>query len=279
MSEIVTVEHQAELVEESDQDRLARLTPLLMAPFADDLVGYKPTVWCTACTANKKDKHCDRHKRIKCDVCKALISEAHTDLSYVGHAVVTTRLLAVDPAWNWEPMGYAQDGTPATSNGGMWIRLTIGGVTRIGYGDGGPGHNGIKEMIGDAIRNAAYRFGVATYLWGGRQQQAMQEAAAQAVVDGPSAEELAAELNDVKVRQRIEWATTVDQLRALWGMTTSDELHGLITAKSATLSEQTPAERQDAAVHAASFPDDASSAPETESPQTRTITRRGAPPS
>ncbi len=52
-------------------------------------------------------------------------------------------------------------------NGGLWIRLTVLGVTRLGYGDaeGKTGGNAIKEAIGDALRNAAMRFGAALDLW------------------------------------------------------------------------------------------------------------------
>src|SRR5215217_6523677 len=53
-------------------------------------------------------------------------------------------------------------GLPAVDRAGnLWIRLTVAGVTRIGVGDG----NSMKERIGDAIRNAAMRFGVALDLW------------------------------------------------------------------------------------------------------------------
>lgn len=88
-------------------------------------------------------------------------------LDYVGHAGVTDRLNAVDPFWNWEPVALTPAGTPAFSDGGMWIRLTVLGITRLGFGDAGgkSGPNAVKEVIGDAIRNAAMRFGVATYLW------------------------------------------------------------------------------------------------------------------
>lgn len=88
-------------------------------------------------------------------------------LDYVGHAGVTDRLNAVDPLWTWEPMALTPQGTPLFSDGGMWIRLTVLGVTRLGYGDAGgkSGPSAVKELIGDAIRNAAMRFGVATYLW------------------------------------------------------------------------------------------------------------------
>lgn len=88
-------------------------------------------------------------------------------LDYIGHAGVTMRLNAVDPTWTWEPMALSPVGTPLASDGGMWIRLTVLGVTRLGFGDaaGKTGPNAVKECIGDALRNAAMRFGVGTYLW------------------------------------------------------------------------------------------------------------------
>ena len=83
-------------------------------------------------------------------------------LDYVGHAATTDRLLTVDPDWSWEPFALTEDGLPALDRGGnLWIRLTICGTTRIGVGDG----KSAKECIGDAIRNAAMRFGVALDLW------------------------------------------------------------------------------------------------------------------
>jgi hypothetical protein len=83
-------------------------------------------------------------------------------LDYVGHAAVTDRLLAVDPGWTWEPMATDENGLPALDKAGnLWIRLTVCGVTRIGVGDG----RSAKEIVGDALRNAAMRFGVALDLW------------------------------------------------------------------------------------------------------------------
>lgn len=83
-------------------------------------------------------------------------------LDFVGHAAVTDRLLSVDPEWSWEPLALGEDGLPALDRGNnLWIRLTICGVTRLGVGDG----KSAKEAIGDAIRNAAMRFGVALDLW------------------------------------------------------------------------------------------------------------------
>ena len=56
----------------------------------------------------------------------------------------------------------AQNGQPI----GLWITLTIAGVTRKGYGSVEPGKfDAEKQLIGDALRNAAMRFGVALTLW------------------------------------------------------------------------------------------------------------------
>ncbi len=98
------------------------------------------------------------------------LPKGNVTLDYVGHAAVTDRLNSVDPTWTWEPMAKDDYGNPlliqTTDNfnkplKGLWIRLTIGGVTRPGFGDG----KTEKEAIGDALRNAAMRFGVALDLW------------------------------------------------------------------------------------------------------------------
>lgn len=89
-------------------------------------------------------------------------------LEYVGHAALTARLLDVDPLWSWEPVGFDAQGLPALDkDGGLWIRLTVCGVSRLGYGDaqGKTGGNATKERIGDALRNAGMRFGAALELW------------------------------------------------------------------------------------------------------------------
>lgn len=104
----------------------------------------------------------DDQRGSHCDVCNGYhVLQNCIHLDYVGHANVTNRLLEVDPFWEWEPMAYTEAGTPLFSDGGLWIRLTVCGVTRIGYGDG----KSVKEVIGDAIRNAAMRFGVGLDLW------------------------------------------------------------------------------------------------------------------
>lgn len=137
----------------------------LRAPFPAETVGKLPRVVCRACAS--RDTKCDEHKKTICKTCRAYLGK-HTHLDFVGHAHVTERLLDVDPQWEWEPLALDNAGLPAMdANGGMWIRLTVGGITRLGYGDapGKRGGDAVKEVIGDAIRNAAMRFGVALDLW------------------------------------------------------------------------------------------------------------------
>lgn len=114
-------------------------------------------------------------------------------LDYVSHAHVRDRLNQVDPTWTWQPimpgLGEARfDFTRFTGDYevtvyegrekhvetrhadnfpvGLWIALTVCGVTKVGYGDVAPGaFNPEKQLIGDAIRNAAMNFGVAIALW------------------------------------------------------------------------------------------------------------------
>ena len=104
----------------------------------------------------------------RCNICGQWHHPKVVHLDYVGHAALTDRLLDVDPAWSWEPMATDEKGLPAIDkDGGLWIKLTVCGVTRLGYGDaqGKTGGDAMKERIGDALRNAAMRFGAALDLW------------------------------------------------------------------------------------------------------------------
>jgi len=93
-------------------------------------------------------------------------------LSYLGHADTTRALIETDPHWSWEPMGFDDQGQPVVVRDdrgnpvGIWIWLTVCGVRRPAYGSCVAGKNeAVKELIGDAIRNGAMRFGVAGGLW------------------------------------------------------------------------------------------------------------------
>lgn len=105
----------------------------------------------------------------KCNECGGYHGLPAVHLDYVGHAALTDRLLDADPEWSWEFVATDPNtGAPIfDANGGLWIRLTVCGVTRLGYGDaqGKRGGNAVKEAIGDALRNAGMRFGAALDLW------------------------------------------------------------------------------------------------------------------
>lgn len=133
---------------------------LLREPFPPNQISKlpKPT------TAQTNEVKADFKKGIRCDICGGWHHPKVVHLDYVGHAALTDRLLDADPNWNWEPV--AMDGLPNPGNG-MWIKLTVCGVSRLGYGsaDGKSGGDAVKEIIGDALRNAAMRFGAALDLW------------------------------------------------------------------------------------------------------------------
>ena len=137
---------------------------LLRAPFPANQISKlpKPT------KKQTDDVRADFKKGVRCQMCGAWHHPDVVHLDYVGHAALTDRLLDCDPSWNWEPMALASNGAPALDqSGGMWIKLTVCNVTRLGYGhaDGKSGGDAIKEVIGDALRNAAMRFGAALDLW------------------------------------------------------------------------------------------------------------------
>ena len=137
---------------------------LLRKPFEAHQIGKlpKPTKKQTEKVRN------DWQQGIRCGLCGAWHHPDVVHLDYVGHAALTDRLLDCDPNWNWEPTAWTENGQPARDeNGGMWIKLTVCGVTRLGYGDAGGkrGGDANKELIGDALRNAAMRFGAALDLW------------------------------------------------------------------------------------------------------------------
>ena len=124
---------------------------------------FPPNQISKLCRSTKKD-----NPKATCRVCGGYHGQPSIALDYVGHAALTDRLLEVDPMWTWEPLAYDPTGSPLLDrDGGMWIKLTVCGVTRLGYGDaqGKSGGDAMKERIGDALRNAAMRFGAALDLW------------------------------------------------------------------------------------------------------------------
>jgi hypothetical protein len=136
----------------------------LRLPFASNHISKLPKPTKQQTDAVKADFK----KGVRCKDCGAWHHPDVVHLDYVGHAAATDRLLDTDLAWTWEPLAVDQRGLPAfDENGGLWIKLTVCGVTRLGYGsaDGKSGGDAKKEIIGDAIRNAGMRFGMALDLW------------------------------------------------------------------------------------------------------------------
>lgn len=115
----------------------------------------------------------DRSKWQWCNVCNNKHAANAVHLDYMGHAEVTLALCDIDPLWNWEPVAFDTNGLPLIEWGSaedemavMWVRLTLHGHSRLGVGSVEKSKSDIhKELIGDALRNAAMRFGVGTNLW------------------------------------------------------------------------------------------------------------------
>lgn len=134
------------------ENQEANIWDELRKPFPKEVVGLlpKPTT---------KDG-----RKGTCSECGKYHQLPAVHLDYVGHAAVTDRLnnVAGVDNWNWQPLASDESGLPLLDRAGnLWIKLTINGVTKIGVGDG----KNAKEIIGDALRNAAMRFGVALDLW------------------------------------------------------------------------------------------------------------------
>lgn len=173
-------------------DGVLAASGILRSPFPPEHVGKLPRVTCPNCS--DKRRQCDDHTKAHCQVCGSYVSTRHIHLDYVGHADVTSRLLDADPEWSWQPKAVDIDkdvlaAALASGNAdlvrmvlasappkfdtdergdpvGLWILLTVGGVTRPGYGSCPSGQgDAVKVLIGDALRNAAMRFGVAVDLW------------------------------------------------------------------------------------------------------------------
>jgi hypothetical protein len=91
------------------------------------------------------------------------------NLAYVSHADITKILIEIDPNWNWQPAAW-DNGRPAihVENGTatMWATLTLLGKSLLGVGSVRADKQDLdKELIGDFLRNASMRFGIALSLW------------------------------------------------------------------------------------------------------------------
>lgn len=187
--------------------------------------------------AQREEREKDRSKGVSCQTCGGWHHRNAVHLDYVGHAALTDRLLDVDPLWMWEPVAFGTDGLPAMDRtGGLWIKLTVCGVTRLGYGnaDGKSGGDAVKEIIGDALRNAAMRFGAALDLW--------HKGDLHAEDPGPSPEELAINhLRACKVTRALfkdAWEANKDG----WRGVLDDAAYARVVAEMKALAAKIPAD-------------------------------------
>jgi hypothetical protein len=189
--------------------------------------------------------------------------QAMMHIDFVGHADVTARLLEVDPTWTWAPMACDPNGFPLVDGaGGLWITLTVCGVTRPGYGEGSSGQqkggDQVKVAIGDALRNAAMRFGVALDLWakGDREwAHAEKHGAEHMALDqppppqdapdtpyaGPTAGQSIARLTDLATGQGTDLAGITGKFREANGNMGVEGLHHVPAHVLATLVQQVEA--------------------------------------
>jgi hypothetical protein len=155
--------------QEEDQgaQAIAKFWADLTARFPDDQVEKLPK----PVRARDDDRGtCERGSRYSADghYCGKYHARA-VHLDYIGHAGITTRLNEVcgPDGWDWEPLVTDERGFPVMTDE-FWIVLRIRRpdgewVTKKGVGD--DFNRSSKQAIGDALRNAAMRFGIATYLW------------------------------------------------------------------------------------------------------------------
>ncbi len=225
-------------------DRLAALR----AEFPSEAVGKLPRSTCRDCS-KAQNKRCDRHTWIaRCPVCQGNHSSASIHLDFVGHADVTARLLEVDPHWTWRPFTAEEiAGIPPTLRNGLWIWLTVLGIERPGFGDE-EGGKGAKEAIGDAIRNAAMRHGVALSLWakGDRDwahsektdtgepaptPQQPTQSTARDDLDGMATAELLNLVDELATKAGVEYAQFTEKFRTEHGLLSVADLDALEPAQ------------------------------------------------
>lgn len=189
---------------------------LLRAPFAPGMVDKLP-----------KGVRDPNARPENCTVCHGYHKPAAFHLDYIGHARVTDRLNSVDPLWFWTP--YAEDpitGLPLLDYDsqnrpcGMWIKLHACGKTMTGYGTTEPKPDAVKELIGDAIRNAAMRLGVALGMWVKGEMESLADTPESLGQQAPAAKPPE---RDPKSKQPIITKPQADELVAMFDDITDDD--------------------------------------------------------
>jgi len=164
------------------------------------------------------------------------------ELDYVDHATVTRMLIDIDPYWEWEPMGLTEHGTPylecdeSGNPRAMWVLMTVCGRTIPAVGTiERPGAKGygdtLKELIGDAIRNGALRFGICGGLWArGKWDEPMSAPAPKSIVN-PLLDELGALTADQKKQ--------IKESLGITGQTTIAKIADTLTKSGYNMENQT----------------------------------------
>lgn len=98
------------------------------------------------------------------------LPRGNVQLDYLDHAQTTRALIEIDPLWTYEFRAVADDGLPRVRQVGerlyLGITLWLCGKPLPGIGSAlVTSPDPLKELIGDALRNAAMRFGIALSLW------------------------------------------------------------------------------------------------------------------
>lgn len=111
----------------------------------------------------------DRGSWRDCRTCGGWHAPNAVHLDYVGHAEITRALIEIDPEWNWQPVEWHEGAPRVHERNGvatMWGWLTVLDKSVLGVGTcdaSKPDRD--KELVGDFLRNAAMRLGVALALW------------------------------------------------------------------------------------------------------------------
>ena len=193
-------------------------------PFPAKYIGKLPK-------GTKAQNECPADQKVNCKICGGWHHPRIVHLDYVGHAAITQRLLDADPEWSWEPMAFDEKGLPRFDDaGGLWIRLTVAGMTRLGYGDaaGKHGPSATKEAIGDALRNAAMRFGAALELWhkGDWESDTFIPSQDDKPEAPPEEKSLPPYTADQLKENRAAWATAINS-----GKTTPERIIAMVSSK------------------------------------------------
>lgn len=154
-----------------------RQIPDLWADPPSEWIAKLPRITCRDCSRSQS-RVCAEHTKQQCDACGNYITTRHIHLDYVGHADVTLALIAVDPGWSLD-LGWDSTAGPidpfAMGPTKLLARMTVLGVERPCVGTiedhKAQSESALKELLGDAIRNGAMRFGIATGLWSRSQRE------------------------------------------------------------------------------------------------------------